>query len=71
MNLISCTQPCFLKVAAHCDTGDKTVFSDTKMAAQKDFSLQHVIFWKEGNNPGQKPGNNVSCSFLKPLQEVA
>ena len=72
VNLTYCIQPYFLKVAVHCNTDDKNSFSDKKMAAQnKEFPLQRIISWKEGNIPGQKPGNNVSCSFLKPLQEVA
>lgn len=41
VNLICCIQPCFQKVAVHCDTDDKIVFSDKKMTTQnKDFPLQ-------------------------------
>lgn len=72
MNLPYCAQPHFLKVAVRCDTDDENAFSDKKMAAQnKAFPLQHISSWEEGNNPGQKAGNNVSYSFSKPLQEVA
>lgn len=68
MNLTYCIQPCFLKVAVHCDTDDEDAFSDKKETAQnKELPLQRVISWKEGNASGQKPGNNVSCSFLKSL----
>lgn len=73
VNLTYCIQPCFPKLAVHCDRDNKNAFSDKKMAAQnKEFPLQSVISWKEGNTfQDKKPGNHVSCSFLKPLQEVA
>lgn len=73
VNLTYCIQPCFPKLAVPCDSDNKNAFSDKKVAAQnKEFPPQRVISWKGGNTPGQKkPGNRVSCSFLKPPQEVA
>lgn len=63
VNLTYCIQPCFPKLAVHCDTDNKNASSDKKMAAQnKEFPLQRVISWKEGNTPGQK--NWKSCFLL-------